>query len=94
MRVRDMEFEIPVPALPGTADQPDWSVVRRAWWDVIELVYSETDSPMRLCLELRIMRDSDVLVAPQRGNGKLGNASIEVLTLPDAVEEGEWGDFV
>jgi hypothetical protein len=94
MRVRDMEFEIPIPALPDTTHKPDWSVVRRAWWDAIELVYSEVDSPMRLCLELRIMRDSDVLMAPQRGNGKLGTASIEVLTLPDAVTDGEWAGFV
>ena len=94
MRVRDMEFEIPIPALPGTTDKPDWSVVRRAWWDIIELVYSEIDSPMRLCLEMRIMRDSKILMAPQRGNGKLGTASIEVLTLPDAVSDGEWSGFV
>lgn len=94
MRVRDMEFEIPIPALAGTTDKPDWSIVRRAWWDVIELVYSETDSPLRLCMELRIMRDSHVLMAPQRGNGKLGTASIEVLTLPDAVTDGEWSGFV
>jgi hypothetical protein len=78
MRVRDMEFEIPIPALPDTTHKPDWSVVRRAWWDAIELVYSEVDSPMRLCLELRIM----------------GTASIEVLTLPDAVTDGEWAGFV
>ena len=94
MRVRDMEFEIPIPAVHGTIDKPDWSVVRRAWWDVIELVYSEIDSPLRLCLELRIMRDSDILMAPQRGNGKLGTASIEILTLPDAVTDGEWSGFV
>jgi D-arabinono-1,4-lactone oxidase len=94
MRVRDMEFEIPIPALEGTTDKPDWKVVRRAWWDVIELVYSEVDSPLRLCMELRIMRDSDVLMAPQRGNGALGTASIEVLTLPDAVTDDEWSTFV
>ena len=36
MRVRDMEFQIPIPDKDG---KPDFSVVQRAWWDVISLVY-------------------------------------------------------
>lgn len=37
MRVRDMEFQIPIPN--KTDGNPDFSVVQKAWWDVIDLVY-------------------------------------------------------
>jgi hypothetical protein len=99
MRVRDIEFQIPIPPRKDDPTKPDFSVVQRAWWDVIKLVYKEAEdkddpsSPMRLTLELRIMGSSDVIMAPQRGN-KLGTASIEVLTIPDAVTDDEWTDFV
>ncbi|MCJ1290300.1 hypothetical protein MMC34_001836 [Xylographa carneopallida] len=91
-RVRDMEFQIPLPAKAGTTNVPDFDPVRRAWWDVINLVYADPSCPMRLTLELRIMGGSDTLMAPQRGNN-LGTASIEVLTVPDAVTDGEWQSF-
>ncbi|KAI0794153.1 hypothetical protein C8Q74DRAFT_1347404 [Fomes fomentarius] len=96
MRVRDMEFQIPLPPHPADRTRPDFSVVQRAWWDVINLVYSYTDgsAPMRLTLELRIMGGSNMLLAPQHGNGPWGTASIEVLTVPDAVTDEEWGRFV
>lgn len=45
---------------------------------------------MRMPLELRIMGDSDVIMAPQRNNS-LGTASIEVLTLEDISED--WHAF-
>lgn len=44
MRVRDMEFQIPIPDLPLT-DEPDWSIVQQAWWDAINLVYELADRP-------------------------------------------------
>ena len=44
MRVRDMEFQLPIPDLPES-NEPDWSVVQRAWWDVINLVYELADRP-------------------------------------------------
>jgi hypothetical protein len=93
MRVRDMEFQIPIPYLtsPGPP-KPDFSIIQRAWWDVINLVYQDSNSPMRLTLELRIMSGSDMIMAPQRGN-EWGTASVEVLTLPDAVSDGEWSAF-
>ena len=87
-----MEFQIPLPAKAGTTNVPDFDPVRRAWWDVINLVYADPSCPMRLTLELRIMGGSDTLMAPQRGNN-LGTASIEVLTVPDAVTDGEWQSF-
>lgn len=48
---------------------------------------------MRLTLELRIMGDSNLILAPQKGNTH-GTASIEVLTVPDAADDKEWEGFV
>jgi hypothetical protein len=93
MVVRDMEFQIPIPYLSSNGSRkPDFSIIQRAWWDAINLVYQDTDSPMRLTLELRVMAGSDIIMAPQCGN-EWGTASIEVLTLPDAVTDGEWTGF-
>jgi hypothetical protein len=44
-------------------------------------------------MELRIMGDSHLLMAPQRGNTH-GTASIEVLSIPDAVSDDEWAPFL
>jgi hypothetical protein len=64
-----MEFQIPLPPLPHDSTKPDLTVVRKAWWDVINLVYAdEGRSPLRLTLELRIMGGSNMLMAPQHGN--------------------------
>lgn len=93
MRVRDMEFQIPIPyRLDGKT--PDLSIIQRAWWDVVKLVYhaEEADSPMRLTLEMRIMGGSNVIMAPQQGN-EWGTCSIEVLSIPDAVDDGVWTNF-
>ena len=48
MRVRDMEFQIPIPNLPGS-DKPDFEIVQRAWWDVINLVYDLANKKPRGC---------------------------------------------
>ena len=93
MRVRDLEFQIPIPSLATDATQPDYSIVQRAWWDIINLCYEDDDTPMRLTMELRIMGDSNLIMAPQRGN-KHGTASIEVLSVPDAVSDDEWVPFL
>lgn len=93
MRVRDMEFQIPIPGKKEDPSKPDYSVVQRAWWDIINLTYDDHDTPMRLTMELRIMGDSNLIMAPQHGN-RHGTASIEVLSIPDAVTDGEWGGFL
>ena len=100
MRVRDLELQIPIPGITQKAsdgelvviDEPDFSIVQRAWWDVIKLVYADPKCPMRLTLELRIMGNSDILMAPQHGN-KFGTASIEILSIPDAMADREWDGF-
>ncbi|KAH8690619.1 hypothetical protein BGW36DRAFT_401032 [Talaromyces proteolyticus] len=86
-RVRDLEVEIPLP----TRDNLD--IVRKAWWQVITLAYRPENiaiCPMRMPLEMRIMGDSNVLMAPQRGNTN-GTCAIEVLT-PWFMED-EWPRF-
>lgn len=98
MRVRDIELQIPLPPCKDDPSKPDFSIVQRAWWDVIKLVYedaetgSDPSSAMRVAMEMRLMSGSDMLMAPQKGND-LGTLSIEVLTLPDAVADDEWHDF-
>ncbi len=88
-----MEFQIPIPALASDPTQPDYSIVQRAWWDIINLCYEDDDTPMRLTLELRIMGDSNIIMAPQNGN-TFGTASIEVISIPDAVTDNEWIPFL
>ncbi len=93
--VRNMEFQIPLPPHPDDPSRPDLSIVRKAWWDVVKLVYAhaEKDSyPMRLVLEMRIMGDSDVFLAPQRGNS-LGTLSIGIVSTVDAVYDKQWSGF-
>jgi hypothetical protein len=65
-----MEFQIPLPPLPHDHTKPDLTFVRKAWWDVINLVYAaeHNKSPLRLTLELRIMGASNIIMAPQYGN--------------------------
>jgi hypothetical protein len=92
MRVRDLEFQIPIPSLPSDPSKPDYSVVQKAWWDIINLTYKDDDCPMRLTMEMRIMGDSNLIMAPQNGNTH-GTASIEVLSIPDAVTDDEWQPF-
>mmetsp|Transcript_20181 Transcript_20181/g.77265 ORF Transcript_20181/g.77265 Transcript_20181/m.77265 type:complete len:771 (-) Transcript_20181:64-2376(-) len=93
MRVLDTEFEIPIPGRADDPTKPDWSIAQDAWWQAITLVYdTQKEAPMRLALEMRITRDSDVLLAPQRGN-VLGTASIEVLTI-GSVDHTLWHGFM
>ena len=81
VRVRDMEVEMPLLPKPNKPEEPDYTIVQRAWWDAILTAYKHTKTcPMRMPLELRIMGGSDIILAPQRGN-TLGTCSIEVLTL-------------
>ena len=72
-------------------NKPDFGLAQRAWWTAIIKCYENACTcPMRMPLELRITADSDVIMAPQRGN-ILGTASIEVITLQDM--SAEWPAF-
>jgi len=76
-----LEVEMPIPSKKHTINVPDFTLVRRAWWDAILKCYKHSDTcPQRMPLEMRIMGDSDIIMAPQRGNA-LGTCAIEVLTL-------------
>ncbi len=96
MRVLDMEFEIPIPALADDPSRPDWSVCQQAWWDAIATVYTtfraSSNVPMRLTLEMRIMGNSEVTMAPQHGN-RFGTCSIEVLTTLNT-DRDDWAAFM
>lgn len=96
MRVLDMELEIPIPARADDPSKPDWTVCQKAWWAVISAVYrrfeaDKDDVPLRLTLEMRVMADSEILMAPQKGNS-FGTCSIEILT-PVNVGHAEWRGF-
>lgn len=92
MRVRGLELEIPIPPLASDPTQPDFTIVQRAWWDAIMESYTDPTAPMRIAMELRIMGDSDIIMAPQRGN-KFGTASIEVVSSMAAVADGSWDPY-
>jgi hypothetical protein len=97
MRVVDMELEIEIPS--DEAGKPDWMICRRAWWEVIKLVYdyeAKKKYPMRLALEMRVMAGSSILMAPQFGNtenGSHGTCSIEVLSAIQ-VKPADWQEFM
>lgn len=97
MRVRDMEWEIPIPGLKSDPSKPDWSVAQKAWWAAIKIFYqrynkSNSDVPMRMPLEMRITGDSNIHLAPQNGNTH-GTCSIEVLTTQN-VDNDEWQGYM
>lgn len=90
VHVRDFECEIPIPSLHDGA-LPDFSIVQKAWWLVIDLMeeVSQRDriSPVNICLEMRVMNGSHIILAPQRGNK--WTCSIEVLSL-SSTPLGDW----
>jgi hypothetical protein len=91
-RYRNVELDLPIPPLSTDPSKPDWLVVRKAWWSVINLVYSSANSPMRLAMDMRIIGDSDIIMAPQRGNSH-GTIAIEIGSVTDTVTEDEWHAF-
>lgn len=97
LRCLDIEWEIPIPGRADDPTKPDWTIVQKCWWDVINAVYkrynaNKKDIPMRLTLEMRIMGGSDITMAAQHGND-LGTCSIEMLTF-DSVKQQDWQDFM
>lgn len=84
VRVRELEIEMPLTAKAGEPDKVDYTNVQRAWWDAILKAYKYSDTcPQRMPLEMRIMGNSDMTMASQRGN-TLGTCCIGVLTLENA----------
>ncbi|RPB18434.1 hypothetical protein L211DRAFT_796854 [Terfezia boudieri ATCC MYA-4762] len=92
MRCTDFELEVPIPASKSDPTKPDYSVVQQAWWDAIIEAYADPAAPMRLAIELRIMGDSEMIMAPQNGN-RFGTASIEVVSSMSAMADGSWGPY-
>ncbi|GJE93853.1 FAD-binding domain-containing protein [Phanerochaete sordida] len=87
-RCWDTEWQIPVPKVNG---KPKYELIQRAWWDGIAAMYSRSDAPVRVALEMRLTGGSDVLLAPQRGNS--ATCAIEVLTTPITPAK-QWATFM
>ena len=92
IRVRDFEVEIPIPGRAGNPTEPDFDMVKRAWWMAIDEVYKQLPRvPMRTTLEMRLIGSSEMIMSTQRNNTH-GTLSIEVLTNL-LTEEEEWETF-
>jgi len=90
MRVYDMEWQIPIPE--DESGGPDWDLCRRAWWDAINVSCTDPKKgAIRIAVEMRIVGDSEVLMAPFFGN-RHGTCSIEVLTTENVKRE-DWLPF-
>lgn len=60
IRVRDMEWEIPIP--PNAEGKPDWTICQEAWWHVIKAVYDEYETN----------RNNEDPVSPRHGDAHHG----------------------
>ena len=92
MRVTDFELLIPIPPKKDDPKKPDYSIVQKAWWDAIIASYDDKKAPLRMAVELRLIGESDMIMAPQRGH-QFGTAGIEVVTTMAAVDDGTWAPF-
>ncbi|KAI5839635.1 hypothetical protein DFP73DRAFT_205107 [Morchella snyderi] len=92
--VRCFELSIPIPASSTDSDEPDWSIVQRAWWDALTVAQEDkmNTGALRIVLELRIMRSSNIIMAPQGGN--TWTACIEVISNLASGHDGSWGLFI
>ncbi|QSZ35357.1 hypothetical protein DSL72_008227 [Monilinia vaccinii-corymbosi] len=72
MRVRDLEFQIPIPCLPNGT--PDYTPIRRAWWDVIRLCYRDAATPhARAVHHGRLARHHGAADGEPLGHGQHGD---------------------
>lgn len=103
MTMWDMELTIPVPGRADKPDKPDWSIINKAWWDAINLIYdyaAQDKYPVRLGLAMHIVSDSHCYMAPEHGNknttSKLhktfGSLTINISTVPQTPEP-LWFEF-
>ncbi|RPB07378.1 FAD-binding domain-containing protein [Morchella conica CCBAS932] len=92
--VRCFELSIPIPASSTNPEEPDWSIVQRAWWDALTVTQEDKlqTGALRIVLELRIMRSSEIIMAPQGGNK--WTACIEVISNFASGHDGSWKPFI
>jgi hypothetical protein len=91
-RARNIEFIIPIP--PTINNTPDWSICQQAWWDVISLIYSyntQKQYPCQITVEMRVLADSNIYLAPENGN-TFGSCSIECVTI-NTISDKLWIQF-
>jgi len=103
MTMWDMELTIPIPGRADKPEKPDWTVINKAWWDAINLIYdyaSQDKYPVRLGLAMHVVSDSNMYMAPEHGNknttSKLhktfGSLTINISTVPQTPEP-LWFEF-
>lgn len=102
MPMRDMEMIIPIPGRRDKPEKADWTVINRAWWDCIHLIYAyaaQGKYPVRLGLAMHMISDSDMFLAPERGNKvhkgshrTFGSCSINISTVPQTPND-VWMEF-
>ncbi len=65
IRVRDLEVAMPLIGRSDNEHVVNYQLVQRAWWDAILLTYKHSKTcPMRMPLEMRMVGDSNVVLAP------------------------------
>lgn len=105
-QMKSLQISRPIPLVPATEPvresfietgeyttsgaKRDWTISQKAWWDAI-LLMQEEPSVVRVALEMRVMGNSNILLAPQRGND-LGTTAIEVLSTPNTPPD-DWRAF-
>lgn len=103
MPMLDMELIIPIPGRADKPEKPDWTIINRAWWDCINLIYeyaAQDKYPVRLGLAMHIISDSNMIMAPEAGNKRqdsklhktFGSLSINISTVPQT-PQAVWFEF-
>jgi len=90
---RNIEAMIPIP--DDGEGNPDFTICQRAWWDLICLMYdyryNKNYNPVQVTIEMRLLADSDMYLAPENGNTH-GTCGIEFSTTGHANQEA-WHEF-
>jgi hypothetical protein len=87
-------FQLNIPIPDDGEGNPDWTIIQKAWWDCQDLIksYEAQDLyPMDYAMEMRLLSDSDMLLAPYYGN-KHGTVSVEICSSA-LVPKDVWEDF-
>jgi len=93
IKSRNTETMIPIP--DDGHGNPDYSICQRAWWDLICLMYeyryTKNYNPVQVTIEMRMVGNSNMYLAPEHGNHH-GTCSIEFSTTGHA-DEKLWLEF-
>jgi hypothetical protein len=88
MSLLNYELEVPLTEDKNQPGSPDVTTIQRLWWASIKLIEewrAKDQAPVRLALEMRVFRNSNMLLPPQSGNQ--WTVAIEVATFNTPFEE-------